>query len=120
MFKSASLRLAALYTAAFVAAVLVLGSVTVLTTRTALARQFESRILSESSALAQEFRIEGLRGVAQAVEERDRTRGARDYGVVGRDARQTRGPLAGARPAAGWSDLSTGRGGDEHETIRVY
>ena len=56
MFRSASLRLAALYAAAFAAAVIVLGVVTLVTTRTALSAQFDARILSESAALAREFR----------------------------------------------------------------
>jgi signal transduction histidine kinase len=117
MWRSASLRLAALYTLAVTAAVVVLGLVTLLTTRGALSRQFDDRILSESAALAQEFRVEGLNGVVQAVEERDRTPGALDYGLENPEGRAIAGRLAGRGAALGWS---TQRAGGEHETIRVH
>jgi signal transduction histidine kinase len=120
VFRSASLRLAALYTAAFVAAVLVLGGVTLLTTRTALSRQFDARILSESAALAQEFRVEGLSGVSQAVQERDRTPGTLEYGLEAADGRPIAGRLAERQAVPGWSSLSLRQEGDERETIRVY
>ena len=120
MLRSASLRLAALYTAAFVAAVLVLGVVTVLTTRAALSRQFDARILSESAALVQEFRVEGLTGVSQAVQERDRTPGALDYGLVTADGRAIAGRLAERRAIPGWSNLSLRQPDGERERIRVY
>ena len=35
------------------------------------------------AALAQEYRVEGLTGVSEAVQERDRTPGALDYGLEG-------------------------------------
>jgi signal transduction histidine kinase len=120
VFRSASLRLAALYTTAFAVAVVVLGVVTVLTTRTALSRQFDGRILSESAALAQEYRIEGLTGVSEAVQERDRTPGALDYGLEGPGRRAIAGRLAGQPAPTGWSELSLRGHGDEHEKIRVY
>lgn len=120
MFRSTSLRMAALYTAAFTAAVVVLGAITLLTTRAALTRQFDARIQSESAALAQEFRTEGLTGVAQAVQERDRTPGALEYGLEAAGGRPIAGRLAGARVSSGWSTLNIRESADEHETIRVY
>ncbi len=120
MLRSASLRLAALYTAAFVAAVLVLGVITVLTTRAALSRQFDARILAESAALVQEFRVEGLTGVSQAVQERDRTPGALDYGLVDAGGRAIAGRLAERRAIPGWSNLSLSQPDGERERIRVY
>lgn len=120
MFRSTSLRMAALYTAAFTAAVVVLGAITLLTTRAALTRQFDARIRSESAALAQEFRTEGLTGMAQAVQERDRTPGALAYGLEALGGRPIAGRLAGVGAAPGWSELSTKEPAGEHEKIRVY
>ena len=120
MWRSASLRLAALYTVAFTAAVVVLGLVTLLTTRGALSRQFDDRILSESAALAQEFRVEGLIGVVEAVQERDRTPGALDYGLEAPDGRSIAGRLAGRAAGSGWSTLTLREAGGERETLRVH
>jgi signal transduction histidine kinase len=120
VWRSASLRLAALYTLAFTAAVVVLGLVTLLTTRAALSRQFDARILSESAALAQEFRVEGLNGVADAVQERDRTPGALDYGLEALDGRPIAGRLAGRAAASGWSTLILREASGEREKIRVH
>jgi signal transduction histidine kinase len=120
MWRSASLRLAAAYTIAFTAAVVVLGLVTLLTTRGALSKQFDNRILTESAALAQEFRVEGLVGVAEAVDERDRTPGALDYGLETPDGRAVAGRLAGRAAASGWSTLALREAGGVHEKIRVH
>ena len=120
MFRSTSLRLAALYTTAFVVAVATLGAVTLLTTRTALTRQFNARITYESAALAQEFRTEGLNGVIQAVQERDRTPGVLDYGLEGPGGRAIAGRLAGNRVAPGWSDFTVNGPTDQGQSIRVY
>ncbi len=119
MFRSAGLRLAALYAAGFVAAVIMLGAVTVLTTRTALGRQFDTRIRSESAALTQEYRTEGLQGVAEAVAERDRTAGALDYGLEGPGGRVIGGRLAGSGAASGWSTLKIRQPGRGREKIRM-
>ncbi|HXQ17623.1 MAG TPA: HAMP domain-containing sensor histidine kinase [Caulobacteraceae bacterium] len=118
MLRSASLRLAALYTAAFAAAVIVLGAVTLVTTRTTLSQQFDARIQSESAALVREFRTEGLTGVVQAVQERDSTPGALDYGLQGPDGRPIAGRLAQARASPGWSEQRISQFG--HEKIRTY
>jgi signal transduction histidine kinase len=118
VFRSTSLRLAAFYTAAFALSVVVLGAITLLTTRATLKQQFDARIGSEAAALAQEFRSEGLSGVVQAVAERDRTPGALDYGLDGPDGAPIAGRLAGSRATPGWSTLrlSTAHG---PESIRV-
>ena len=120
MWRSASLRLAALYTLGFTAAVVVLGLVTLLTTRAALSRQFDDRVLSETAALTQEFRVEGLIGVSEAVQERDRTPGALDYGLEGPDGRPIAGRLAGRSAASGWSTLRMREASGEREKIRVH
>jgi signal transduction histidine kinase len=119
VFRSASLRLAALYAAAFAAAVIVLGVVTLVTTRTALSQQFDARILSESAALAREFRIEGLGGVVQAVQERDSTSGALDYGLQAPDGRPLAGRLARSKAALGWSEQDISSPSQARDKIRV-
>lgn len=119
MFRSTSLRLAALYTAAFALSVVVLGAITLFTTRAALAQQFDARIDAEASALTQEFRAEGLSGVVQAVGERDRTPGGLDYGLDDPSGAPRAGRLAGSRAPLGWSDqtLASVHGGPK--SIRV-
>jgi signal transduction histidine kinase len=120
VLRSASLRLAALYTAAFAAAVIVLGLVTLLTTRSALSAQFDARILTESAALQREFRIEGLTGVLEAVQERDSTPGSLDYGLQGPDGRPLAGRLAQVKPARGWSEQRIDAVGRSRDKIRIY
>jgi signal transduction histidine kinase len=118
MFRSTSLRLATLYTAVFAISVLVLGAITLFTTRAALSEQFDARIRSESAALVQEFQVEGLTGVVEAVHERDRTPGALDYGVQGPGGMPLAGRLAGIRTALGWSVMPEG-GAKAGEPIRM-
>ena len=103
MFRSISLRLAALYTALFALAVTLLGVVILFATRGALTQQFEARIKSETEALLQEYRTEGLEGVVQAVQERDRTPGALDYGLRNAAGRVVGGRLAAVSGPPGWS-----------------
>ena len=120
MFRSTSLRLAALYTTAFAISVVALGVITLFTTRAALSEQFNARIQSEAAALTQEFRTEGLDGVVQAVRERDRTPGALDYGLVGSDGHALAGRLAPSGAVIGWSTVQTAQRDGELEPIRVF
>ena len=120
MWGSTSARLAALYTAGFALGVLLLGLSTFLNTRDALIGQFEQRIHTEASALAQEYRIEGLTGVEQAVRERDHTSGNLDYGLQGPAGAPLAGHLAAARAALGWSTIRVGEAADRPEKIRVF
>ncbi|MHB8530045.1 MAG: HAMP domain-containing protein, partial [Caulobacteraceae bacterium] len=117
--RSSSLRLAALFGAAFVVGVVALGAITLFTTRAALGRIFDQRIAAESASLIQEYRTEGLLGVVQAVRERDRTPGALDYGLEGPDGRAVAGRLAGAGARPGWSVLSIRQPGEDAERTRV-
>lgn len=119
MFRSTSLRLAALYTTAFALAVVVLGVITLFSTRAALTDQFDARIAAEAAALAQEYRTEGLNGVVQAVRERDRTPGALDYGLKAPDGAAMVGRLAVNAAPIGWSTVEVRPRGDGHESIRV-
>ncbi len=119
LLRSDSARVATLYTALFAIAVVVLGAVTVMVTRSALERQLDSRIKSEALALAQEYQTEGLEGVIQAVQERDRTPGALDYGLEGPDGKAIAGRLSGASKAIGWSTPRFTEANERPEAIRV-
>lgn len=103
MFGSTSARVAALYTTIFALSVVVLGVVTLLTTRQALSAQFDARIRAESAALVQEYRAEGLRGVIDAIHERDSTPGSLDFGLQDPSGRPLAGRLAATQAPAGWS-----------------
>lgn len=116
MFRSTSLRLAALYTTAFAVAVVILGVITLISTRQALQAQFDGRIRAESAAMVLEYRSEGLNGVVEAVHERDRTAGSLDYGVQGPAGEPLAGRLAASKAPMGWSMVQHGR---EPETTRV-
>ena len=104
VIRSDSVRLATLYTAVFGLAVIVLGAVALLAARSALKHQLDARIQAEALALAQEYQTEGMHGVLDAVEERDRTPGALDYGLRGPDGRLLAGRLSGVTQP-GWSTL---------------
>lgn len=119
MFRSTSARLAALYTAAFALSVLVLGAITLMTTRAALEQQFDARIRSESLALVDEFKTEGLHDTVEAVKEHDRTPGSLDYGFDGPHGEAIAGKLAGRRTPPGWSKLRQAEAGERAESIRV-
>lgn len=119
MFRSTALRLAVLYTAAFALSVVVLGAITLLTTRASMRQQFDARIAAESAALKQEFRAEGIEGVVQAVRERDRTPGALVYGIDRAAGQPLAGRLSGRRAPLGWSSLEMPSRGDESETVRM-
>jgi signal transduction histidine kinase len=119
MFRSTSLRLAVVYTAAFAVAVILLGAITLLTTRATLEKQFDARIHAEAAALTDEFQTEGLSGVVQAVQERDRTRGELHYGLGAPDGRPLAGRLAQLNSPAGWSNAIMQRLDGKAEAIRV-
>ncbi|MGH6993904.1 MAG: sensor histidine kinase [Caulobacteraceae bacterium] len=108
MLRSSSLRLAALYAAAFVLAVAALGAVGLFTTRAAMARLVDQRISAESASLVQEYRTEGLMGVLDAVRERTSTPGALDYGLDDPTGRPLAGSLAGVKARFGWSVIPLG------------
>src|SRR5579859_444393 len=119
MFRSTSLRLAALYTAVFALSVVVLGVITLFSTRQALSAQFDARIRAESAALVQEYRSEGLRGVVDALHERDSTPGSLDFGLQGPGGAPLAGRLAATQAAMGWTSLRRSEHGHT-ESVRVY
>lgn len=116
MFRSFSLRLAALYTAGFAISVVILGAITLFTTRAALSEQFDDRVRSESNALVEEYKVEGLEGLIQAVRERDRTPGSLDYGVLDAQGRPMAGRLGGTETSLGWSVV---RDRPNREPVRI-
>jgi signal transduction histidine kinase len=119
MFRSTSLRLAGLYTAVFALSVVVLGVITLFSTRQALSAQFDARIRAESAALVQEYRSEGLQGVVDALHERDSTPGSLDFGLQGPNGARLAGRLAATKATMGWSSLRrTERG--HGESVRLY
>jgi signal transduction histidine kinase len=119
VFRSTSLRLAALYTIAFAISVVILGAVTLFTTGAALTRQFDARIAAEASALTAEYRTEGLTGVLQAVRERNSTPGALEYSLEGPHGEHLAGRLVASKAGTGWSNLKMRASKDESETVRV-
>ena len=119
MFRSLSLRLAAIYTVAFAVSVVVLCAITVLTTRATLKQQFDSRINAEALSLGQEFRQEGLTGVVEAVGERDRTPGALEYGLQTPTGKALAGRLSAALTPLGWSELAGRLPDGQPESLRV-
>ena len=119
MFRSTSLRLAAIYTALFAASVVILAGVIFLMTQKVLADQFDSRLSVEAAALAQEFRTEGLDGLIQAVRERDHTPGALDYGLIGPGGRPMAGILSNAQVSTGWSVLNVHEPDEGPERLRI-
>lgn len=119
MFRSTSLRLAALYTAAFAFSVVVLGAIILLNTRATLKQQFDARINAESSALSEEFEAEGLSGVLQAVQERDRTPGALHYGLDGPGGDPLAGRLARLKLPLGWSNVKMTRRRGGTMSVRI-
>lgn len=118
MFRSTSLRLAGLYTLGFAISVVILGVVTLFSTRHALSEQFDARIKAESAALVLEYHSEGLIGVVQAIHERDQTPGALEFGVRGPNGEPLAGRLAKAHVNMGWSVLRS-QGAAKDEPIRV-
>ncbi|HEX2814996.1 MAG TPA: HAMP domain-containing sensor histidine kinase [Phenylobacterium sp.] len=119
MFRSTSLRLATLYTTVFALSVVVLGIITLFSTRQALSQQFDTRIRAESGALVQEYHSEGLQGVIDAVHERDGTPGSLDFGLQGPGGQPLAGRLATTRAAMGWSKLQRAEHG-HGEAVRVF
>lgn len=119
MLRSTSLRLAVFYTLGFALSVVLLGALTLYSTRAALSVQFDSRIQAEAAALTQEFKTEGLDGVLQAVRERDRTPGALDYGLIAPDGVPLAGRFSKTVSQAGWATIRAPQRDGEVEPLRA-
>ena len=104
MFSSSSLRLAAIYTAAFAMAVAMLGVVTIAGTRAALMSQFQDRIRTEWAAVRADYDSGGVSGLKDELAERLRTPGELDFGVQTTAGKPVDGMLATLPAPPGWSD----------------
>ncbi|MDB5438404.1 MAG: sensor histidine kinase [Caulobacteraceae bacterium] len=104
MFRSTGLRLAALFTLAFAVCGGLLAVAILLAARAELAQDFDRRVRTEMDAMAQEFTSEGLEGVSQAVDERDRTPGAMMYGLEKAAGAPMAGRLDLSPRTTGWSN----------------
>jgi signal transduction histidine kinase len=105
LLRSYNLRLAAFYTLAFALSVIILGVVTLLNARAALTGEFEERILSDSNAMVQEYKAEGLAGVKVSIHEHDLTPGALDFGLQSPTGAPIAGNFARVRARLGWSTV---------------
>ncbi len=95
LFRTAIVRLAALYGALFGVSVIVLGVVVFLTADAALKSQMDRHLNAEAQALALDFAAGGRDRLAGAVRARAAIRGAGalDYGLTGPDGRLLAGDL---------------------------
>jgi signal transduction histidine kinase len=100
---STSLRLAALYTAGFSAAVAVLGLITILSTRAALTEQFDARIRADQTSVVAGYQERGLYGLLREMREASQGPGALMFGVQTEAGAPVQGPLAGLRTPLGMS-----------------
>ncbi len=118
MFGSTSLRLAAIYTAGFAVAVALLGAVTVLTTRSALADQFDNRMLTEMNAIRADYIEGGYKGLILEIGERKGHPGELSFGVQSADGKPLEGTLSAIRAPTGWSTMRQLVDGEMH-TLRI-
>ena len=107
MLRSSSLRIAIFYTLAFAIAVIALGIVTLFSTHAALNTLFDERILSDSGALQEEYRTEGIDAVTSSVRERDSAPGALDFGLQSPTMSPVVGNLSRIHTQLGWSTVIT-------------
>jgi signal transduction histidine kinase len=105
ILRTTSFRLAAFYAALFGASVIVLGSVVLFLTRTALEQQMRVRIEAESAALQAEYWTGGLERLVASVRDRSRTLRALDYAVLAPDGTLLAGDLPSPGDRLGWMTL---------------
>jgi signal transduction histidine kinase len=118
VFGSTSLRLAALYIAAFALAVALLGLVTILSTRAALTEQFDARLRADQTSVIDGYHAGGLRGLLREMRESSNGPGALLFGAQTADGKPIEGPLASLHTPVGISTTRLTVGG-RSETIRV-
>jgi signal transduction histidine kinase len=118
MFRSTSLRLAALYTGVFALAVVILGWIVVATTGAALTSEFDARIADEAAALIRSAG-RGVDAVRVEVVARERSPGELEYGLQDRDGAPLVGRLAKLRAPYGWSTPRLPDKSDPDDRIRV-
>ena len=121
MIRSYNLRLSAFFTAAFALSVVILGVVTLLNARAALNGQFNERIVSDSNAMLQRYKTEGLAGVRISIHEHDLTPGALDFGLQSPAGTAIAGNFSRVRAHLGWSTVGiAGHAATEEGPSRIY
>ena len=116
LWRTTSLRFAALYVALFAASTVLLGGVVFWIARDALTHQMRARILAETESLRAERRTAGPAALARAVRRDGRGAGALDYRVQAADGSRIAGELPRLPPRAGWTILARPTGQAERET----
>jgi hypothetical protein len=113
--------MAAFFTLAFALSVIILGIVTLLNARAALNSQFSERIVSDSNAILQQYRTEGLAGVKVSIHEHDLTPGALDFGLQSPLGVPIAGNFAKVQAPLGWSTVGVSRrAATEEGPSRIY
>jgi signal transduction histidine kinase len=118
MLGSTSLKLAALYTAAFSVAVAVLGLFAILSARGALTQEFDTRLKADQVSVIDGYREDGLTGLLREMGEASAGPGALLFGVQTSAGVPIQGPLAGLKTPSGTSTARLAIKG-RTETLRV-
>ena len=124
--KSASFKLTAAYAGLFALSVGVLALVTYLTVKTELTREFQGRILAESSALEADFKAGGVPQVLRAISERQRGQlvDGLDFTLFDSARHHLFGTLPAVSCTRGWTTIVGPPDGDEPpgelERLGVY
>jgi signal transduction histidine kinase len=113
--KSASFRLTAAYAGLFAVSVGVLAAVTYFSVEAELNREFQGRIISESSALEADYKAGGVRQVLRAISDRQRGRltDGLDFTLFDGSGRHLFGTLPVVPCKRGWTTLTGPPDGDE-------
>jgi signal transduction histidine kinase len=113
--KSASFRLTAAYAGLFAVSVGVLAAVTYFSVEAELNREFQGRIVSESSALEADYKAGGVRQVLRAISDRQRGRltDGLDFTLFDGSGRHLFGTLPIVPCKRGWTTLTGPPDGDE-------
>lgn len=123
VLRTASFRLAAIYTGLFAGSVAVLGAFVLWTTRSALEQQMMGRIEAETGVLENEFHAGGRERLIVIVRGRSGAARALDYLVQAPDGSRLAGELPAVGNRAGWIAVAgtAGKAEDQEdpETVRA-
>ena len=113
--NSASFKLTAAYAGLFALSVGVLAGVTYLSVTAELTREFEGRIMAESTALEADYKTGGVRQVLRAISERQRGKltDGLDFTLYDAAGRHLFGALPIVGCSRGWTTLTGPPDGDE-------
>lgn len=104
--RSAAYRIAFVASLAFAFALLAIGAASYYAVEAAVSRQLDQTIDDESKALVAEARDDGMAGLRQAIEQRERRAGnALGYAVFDSAGRRIAGSLETSMPAPGWARI---------------